>query len=80
VVSHRRRRDASGDLGVTVGVMGGGEETPPSAVRPRGMGVPPSWALDMSGSPHQTIGYLLGLEPRKRVGGFGDQALGLEMR
>ena len=39
-------------------VMGGGEETPPSAVRPRGKGVPPSMALDISGSPHLTIGYL----------------------
>jgi hypothetical protein len=42
-----------------MGVMGGGEETPPSAVRPRGKRVPPSWALDISGSPHLTIGYLL---------------------
>lgn len=49
-----------GGLGVTMVVMGGGEETPLSAVRPRGKGVPPSWALDTSGSPHLTIGYLLG--------------------
>ena len=41
------------------GVIGGGEETPLSAVRPCGMGVPPSEALDMSGSPYLTIGYLL---------------------
>ena len=41
------------------GVSGGGEETPLSAVRPCGMRVPPSGALDMSGSPHLTIGYLL---------------------
>ena len=41
------------------GVTGGGEETPLSAVRPCGMGVPQSEALDMSGSPHLTIGYLL---------------------
>ena len=41
------------------GVTGGGEETPLSAVRPCGMGVPPSGALDMSESPHLTIGYLL---------------------
>ena len=40
-------------------VTGGGEETPVSAVRPYGMGIPPSEALDMSGSPHLTIGYLL---------------------
>ena len=47
------------------GVTGGGEETPLSAVRPCGMGVPPSGALDMSGSPHLTIGYLLRI-------GYGD--------
>ena len=41
------------------GVTGGGEETPLSAVRPCGMGVLPSGALDMSESPHLTIGYLL---------------------
>ena len=40
-------------------VTGGGEETPLSAVRPCGMGVPPSEALDISGSPHLTISYLL---------------------
>ena len=40
-------------------VTGGGEKTPLSAVRPYGMEVPPSEALDMSGSPHLTIGYLL---------------------
>ena len=39
--------------------MGGGEETPLSAVRSYRMGVPPSEALDMSGSLHLTIGYLL---------------------
>ena len=33
------------------GITGGGEETPLSAVRPCGMGVPPSEALAMSGSP-----------------------------
>ena len=41
------------------GINGGGEETPLSAFRPCGMGVPSSEALDMSGSPHLTIGYLL---------------------
>ena len=40
-------------------ITGGGEETPLSAVRPCGMGVPPSEALDMSGSSYLTIGYLL---------------------
>ena len=39
------------------GVMGGGAETPLSAVRPSGTGVPPSGALDMNGSPHLTIDY-----------------------
>ena len=42
-------------------VTGGGEEIPLSAVRPCGMGVPPSETLDMSGRPHLTIGYLLGI-------------------
>ena len=46
-------------------VTGGGEETPLSAVRLCGMGAPPSEALDMSGSPHLTIGYLLKI-------GYGD--------
>ena len=41
------------------GVTGGGKETPLNAVRPCRMGVPPSEALDMSGSLHLTIGYLL---------------------
>ena len=40
-------------------VMDGIEETPISVVRPCGMGVPPSEALHMSGSPHPTISYLL---------------------
>ena len=47
------------------GITGGGEEIPLSAVKPCGMGVPPSKALDMSGSPHLTIGYLLRI-------GYGD--------
>ena len=46
-------------------VTSGGDETPLSAVRPCGMGVPPSKALDMSGSLHLTIGYLLRI-------GYGD--------
>ena len=47
------------------GVTSGGEETPLSAVRQCGMEVPPSDALDMSRSPHLTIGYLLRI-------GYGD--------
>ena len=41
------------------GVTGGGEETPLSVVRPCRMEIPPSEGLDMSGSPHLIIGYLL---------------------
>ena len=40
-------------------VMHGGGRTPLSTVRPCGMGVTPSKALDMYGSPHLTISYLL---------------------
>ena len=47
------------------GVTGGGEETPLSAIRLCGMGVPPSEVLDMNGSLHLTIGYLLRI-------GYGD--------
>ena len=47
------------------GITDGGEETPLNAVRPCGMEVPPNEALDMSGSPHLTIGYLLRI-------GYGD--------
>ena len=61
MVSSLRHHGDPGRLRVT----GGGEETPLSAVRPCGMGVPPSGALDMSGSPHLTIGYLLRI-------GYGD--------
>ena len=51
-----------GDLdghGAIIGVMHGGDETPISAVRPCGMDVTPRKALDMNGSPHLTISYLL---------------------
>ena len=40
-------------------VTGGCEATPLSVVRPCGMEVLPSEALDTSGSLHLTIGYLL---------------------
>ena len=43
----------------TTGVTGGNEEKTLSVVRPCGMEVPPSEALDKSGSPHLTIDYLL---------------------
>ena len=51
-----------GDLGGHGAIMGdmhGGGETPLSAVRPCGMGVTSRKALDMYGSPHLTILYLL---------------------
>ena len=41
------------------GVTGGGEETPLNVIRLCGMGVPPTKALDMSGSLYLSIGYLL---------------------
>ena len=42
-----------------MGVMHGGSGIPLSAVRPCGMSVTPRKALDMYGSPHLTIPYLL---------------------
>ena len=51
-----------GDLdghGAIVGVIHGGGETPLSAARPCRMAVTPRKTLDMYGSPHLTIPYLL---------------------
>ena len=51
-----------GDLdghGAIMGVMHGGSETPLSAVKLCGMGVTSKKALDMYGSLHLTISYLL---------------------
>ena len=51
-----------GDLdghGAIMGIMHGCGETPLSAVKPRGMDVTLRKALDMYGSPHPTILYLL---------------------
>ena len=48
----------------TMWIMGKGEETSLSAVRPCEMGVPPNEALDTSESPHLTIGYLLRVKCR----------------
>ena len=48
----------------TIGVTSGDEESLLSAVRPYGMGVLSSEALDMNGSLHLTIGYLLRFECR----------------
>ena len=59
VVALRQYRDNLGDHGAIMGVMHGGSETPLSPVRPCGMGVTPRKALDMYGSSHLTILYLL---------------------
>ena len=51
-----------GDLdghGAIIEVIHGGGGTPQSAVRPCGMDVIPKKALDLYGSPHLTISYLL---------------------
>ena len=51
-----------GDLGghgAIIRVMHGGGGTSLSAIRPCGMDVTPRKALDMYGSPHLTIPYLL---------------------
>ena len=51
-----------GDLdghGVIMGVIYGGGGTPLSAVRLYRMDITPNMALDMYGSPHLTISYLL---------------------
>ena len=42
----------------TIKITNGGEETPLSVIRLCGMEIPPSRALDMSGSPYLIIGYL----------------------
>ena len=59
MVPLRQHRGDLGDHRAIVEVMHGGGETPLSAVRPCGMGVTPRKALDMYGSPHLTILYLL---------------------
>ena len=41
------------------GITDGGDKTPLSAIRPCRMELLLSEALDMNGSPHLTIGYLL---------------------
>ena len=45
-----------------MGVMHGGGGTPLNAVRPCGMDIIPRKALDMYGSPHLIISYLLRAE------------------
>ena len=68
----RQHRGDLGGHGAIMGVMHGSGETLPSAVRPCGMGVTPKKALDMYGSLHLTILYLLrdeqgDLEDKSRV-------------
>ena len=58
VALSQHRGDLDGH-GAIVGVMHGGGETSLSAVRLCGMGVTPKKALDMYGSLHLTIFYLL---------------------
>ena len=58
VALRQHRGDLSGH-GAIIGVMHGGGGTPLSAIRPCRMGVIPRKALDMYGSSHLTIFYLL---------------------
>ena len=66
-------RQHCGDLGghgAIMEVMHGGSETPLSAVRPCGMDATVRKALDMYGSPHLTISYLL----RREQGDLEDKS------
>ena len=64
MVALGQHRGDLGGYGAIMGVMHGGGETPLSAVRLYGMGVTFKKALDMYGSPHLTILYLLRSEQR----------------
>ena len=70
MVALRQHCGDLGDHGAIMGVMHGGDVTPLSAVRVCGMGVTPKKALDMYGSPHLTILYLL----RGEQGDFEDKS------
>ena len=59
MVALNQHRDDLDGHGAIIGVMHGGSGIPLSVVRPCGMGVTPKKALDMYGSPHLTISYLL---------------------
>ena len=59
----QHRSDLDGH-GAIMRIMHGGSGTPLSAVRPCGMSVTPRKALDMYGSLHLTIPYLLRGEQR----------------
>ena len=64
MVALGQHRGDLGGHGAIIGIMHGGGGTPLSAVRLCGMGVTPRKALDMYGSPHLTIFYLLRGEQR----------------
>ena len=70
MVALRQHRGDLGGHGAIMGVMHGGVETSLSAVRLCGMGVTPRMALDMYGSLHLTILYLL----RGEQGDFEDKS------
>ena len=59
MVALRQHRDDLGGYGAIMAIIHGGDGIPLSAVRPCGMGVTPRKALDMYGSPHLIISYLL---------------------
>ena len=59
MVAFRQHRGDLGGHGAIIGVMHGGSGTLLSAVRLCGMGVTPRKALDIYGSPHLIIPYLL---------------------
>ena len=66
VSSHHHRNDLKGQR-VTMKVIGGSEEIPLSVIRLYRMEVPAIGALDMNGSLHLTIGFLL----KNEYGGLG---------
>ena len=59
MVALRQHRGDLGGHGAIIGVMHSGGETPLSTVRLCGMGVTPRKVLDMYGSLHLTIPFLL---------------------
>ena len=58
VALSQHRGDLDGH-GAIMGIMHGGGGIPLSAVRPYGMGITPRKALDIYGSSHLIISYLL---------------------
>ena len=49
----------------TIGITGGSEKIPLSIIKSCGMEIPPSGTLDMNGSLHLIINYLLRCERRE---------------